>query len=62
MLELDDIQHILLTCTPAITGRYEFLAFDKLLARTGGVRSLSFLHLNATLHPTLPHPTPAVAC
>ena len=28
MLELDDIQHILLTRTPAITGRYEFLAFD----------------------------------
>ena len=25
MLELDDIQHILLTRTPAITGRYEFL-------------------------------------
>ncbi|MBV8397579.1 MAG: Dyp-type peroxidase [Acetobacteraceae bacterium] len=28
MLELDDIQHILLTRTPAMTGRYEFLAFD----------------------------------
>ncbi|SEH86095.1 Dyp-type peroxidase family [Mycolicibacterium rutilum] len=28
MLELDDIQHILLTPTPAITGRYEFLSFD----------------------------------
>jgi Dyp-type peroxidase family len=27
-LELDDIQHILLTRTPALTGRYEFLAFD----------------------------------
>lgn len=27
-LELDDIQHILLTRTPAITGRYEFLSFD----------------------------------
>ena len=27
-LELDDIQHILLTRTPAITGRYEFLTFD----------------------------------
>src|SRR5215207_9430360 len=33
MLELDDIQHILLTRTPAITGRYEFLSFDK---PTGG--------------------------
>src|SRR3981189_2979952 len=29
MLELDDIQHILLTRTPAITGRYEFLSFDR---------------------------------
>ena len=28
MLELDDIQHILMTRTPAITGRYEFLTFD----------------------------------
>lgn len=27
-LELDDVQHILLTRTPAITGRYEFLTFD----------------------------------
>jgi Dyp-type peroxidase family len=26
-LELDDIQHILLTRTPAMTGRYEFLSF-----------------------------------
>jgi Dyp-type peroxidase family len=28
MLELEDIQHILLTRTPAITGRYEFLTFE----------------------------------
>ena len=28
MLEFDDIQHILLTRTPAITGRYEFLSFN----------------------------------
>jgi Dyp-type peroxidase family len=27
-LELDDIQHILLTRTPALTGRYEFLTFE----------------------------------
>jgi Dyp-type peroxidase family len=27
-LELDDIQHLLLTRTPAMTGRYEFLTFD----------------------------------
>ncbi|MBG0810347.1 peroxidase [Methylosinus sp. H3A] len=29
MLELDDIQHILLTRVPAITGRYEFLSFGQ---------------------------------
>jgi Dyp-type peroxidase family len=28
MLEFEDIQHILLTRTPALTGRYEFLSFD----------------------------------
>ncbi len=28
VLEFDEIQHILLTRTPAITGRYEFLTFD----------------------------------
>ena len=27
MLEFDDIQHILLTRAPALTGRYEFLSF-----------------------------------
>ena len=27
MLELEDIQHILLARTPALTGRYEFLSF-----------------------------------
>jgi Dyp-type peroxidase family len=27
MLELDDIQHILITRTPALTGQYEFLSF-----------------------------------
>src|ERR1700693_3774643 len=27
MLEIDDIQHILLTRAPALTGRYEFLSF-----------------------------------
>src|SRR5271163_2976640 len=30
MLEFDDIQHILLTRTPAMTGRYAFLSFDNL--------------------------------
>lgn len=28
MLELDNIQHIVLSRTPAMTGRYEFLSFD----------------------------------
>ena len=32
MLELDDIQHILVTRTPALTGRYEFLSFDSAAA------------------------------
>src|SRR6476661_1122961 len=27
MIEFDDIQHILLTRVPALTGRYEFLSF-----------------------------------
>ncbi len=35
MLELDDIQHILLTRAPAMTGRYEFLSFkDAAAGRT----------------------------
>src|SRR5215204_2386425 len=29
MLEFDDIQHILLTRVPALTGRYEFLSFPQ---------------------------------
>src|SRR4051794_23311067 len=29
MLEFDDIQHILLTRVPALTGRYEFLSFGQ---------------------------------
>ena len=33
MLEFDDIQHILLTRAPALTGRYEFLSFRN---ATGG--------------------------
>ncbi|MBF6168691.1 peroxidase [Streptomyces gardneri] len=28
MLEIDDIQHLLLTRVPALTGRYDFLSFD----------------------------------
>ena len=35
MLEFDDIQHILLTRAPALTGRYEFLSFR----RPGGGRA-----------------------
>ncbi|MFD8249014.1 Dyp-type peroxidase [Nocardia sp. NPDC059691] len=38
MLELDDIQHILLTRVPALTGRYEFLSFA---SATGGRAWLS---------------------
>jgi len=35
MLEFEDIQHILLTRAPALTGRYEFLSFkDPAGART----------------------------
>src|SRR4051794_2893791 len=40
MLEFDDIQHTLLTRTPAITGRYEFLTFD---TAAGGRKWLSQL-------------------
>ena len=29
MLEFDDIQHIVLTRVPAVTGRYEFLSFQE---------------------------------
>ena len=29
MLELDDIQHFLLTRTPALAARYEFLSFPE---------------------------------
>ena len=32
MLEIDDIQHILLTRAPALTGRYEFLSFRNAVA------------------------------
>ena len=32
MLEFDDIQHILLTRVPALTGRYEFLSFQNAAA------------------------------
>src|SRR4051794_41947952 len=35
MLELEDIQHILLTRTPALTGQYEFVSFrDPAAGRT----------------------------
>jgi len=38
MLEFDDIQHILLTRAPALTGRYEFLSFR---SATGGRKWLA---------------------
>jgi Dyp-type peroxidase family len=40
MLELDDIQHILLTRTPALTGQYEFVSFRD---KAGGRAWLSAL-------------------
>ena len=42
MLELDDIQHILLTRTPALTGRYDFLTFRS--ARGGRAWLNGILH------------------
>ena len=38
MLEFDDIQHILLTRAPALTGRYEFLSFRDAAAGARGSR------------------------
>lgn len=40
MLELDDIQHILLTRTPALTGRYVFLKFGTPEAGRGWLREI----------------------
>ena len=44
MLENEDIQHILLTRTPALTGRYEFLSFRN---GAGGRAWLSAIHEKA---------------
>jgi Dyp-type peroxidase family len=50
MLELDDIQHILLTRTPALTGRYEFLSFrDGLSGREWLKEILSTVRSAATV-------------
>src|ERR1700733_771374 len=48
MLEFDDIQHILLTRTPAITGRYEFLTFDTAAGGRGWLSELVDLVPSAT--------------
>jgi Dyp-type peroxidase family len=40
MLELDDIQHILVTRTPALTGRYEFLKFHSREAGRAWLRAM----------------------
>src|SRR5262245_25019774 len=40
MLELDDIQHILLTRTPALTGRYVFLKFGSAEAGRAWLREI----------------------
>lgn len=41
MLELDDIQHILLTRVPSLTGRYEFLSFRQAAAGREWLKALS---------------------
>ena len=40
MLEFDDIQHILLTRVPALTGRYEFLSFRNAAAGRAWVAAI----------------------
>src|SRR5689334_22585789 len=45
MLDLDDIQHILLTRAPAMTGRYEFLSF-----RDGGSGRAWLSAIKETVH------------
>jgi len=40
MLEFDDIQHILLTRAPAMTGRYEFLSFRDSAAGRAWLRAI----------------------
>ncbi len=52
MLEFDDIQHILLTRTPALTGRYEFLSFRDPGGRTGLARRQSWTRCSRP--PTVP--------
>jgi hypothetical protein len=42
MLAYDDIQHILLTSEPGLTGRYEFLSFCS--PAGGRARLAAFLH------------------
>lgn len=50
MLEFDDIQHILLTRTPALTGRYEFLSFrNSVGARAWLAAILEKVHSAATV-------------
>ena len=50
MLEFDDIQHILLTRAPALTGRYEFLSFtDPVGARTWLAAILDKVHSAKTM-------------
>ncbi len=54
MLELDDIQHILLTRAPALTGRYEFLSFrDPVGARTWLAAMLERVHSAAAMRATI---------
>src|SRR5262245_45644936 len=54
MLEFDDIQHILLTRAPAMTGRYEFLSFrDKVGARRWVSEILGKVHSAAGAQATV---------
>ena len=41
MLEFDDIQHILITRVPALTGRYEFLSFKSAAAGRDWLAAIS---------------------
>ena len=54
MLEFDDIQHILLTRAPALTGRYEFLSFkDPAGARRWLAAMLPLVYSARTMRETL---------
>jgi Dyp-type peroxidase family len=54
MLELDDIQHILLTRAPAMTGRYEFLSFQSAAGGRAWLTAImETVHSAATMRETV---------